>query len=317
MATYNSLIARADAEALIPEEISAQIVQNVPQASSFLRMGRRLPNMSRQKTRMPVLAALVSAYFVNGDTGLKQTTKAQWENKYIEAEELAAIVPIPEAVLDDADYDVWGEIRPLIVEALGVAIDQAVLYGTNAPSSWPTNLLTGAVGAGHGITLGAGIDIYEDVLGVDGVLAKVEEDGFAVTGHVAALGMKAKLRGLRDKDGAPIFVRTIQAPTPYELDGVMIDFPTNGAIDAAQSLLISGDFRQAVYSIRQDVTYKVLDQAVIQDGSGNIIYNLAQQDMVALRVTMRLGWQLPNPVNRVNPTAATRYPFAALLPAGV
>lgn len=317
MAVYNSVISRSDAEALIPEQVSQEIVKHVPQQSVFLRMARRLPNMSSKKTRMPVLAALVSAYFVNGDTGLKQTTRAQWENKYIEAEELAAIVPIPEAVLDDADYDVWGELRPLILEALGVAIDQAVLYGTNAPSSWPTAIVTAATAAGHAVTLGTGADIYDDIMADGGVLSKVEADGFAVTGHVAALSMKAKLRGLRDgATGMPIFSRTPQAATPYELDGVPIDFPTNGAVEATTSLLVSGDYQQALYSIRQDVTYKVLDQAVIQDGSGAIIYNLAQQDMVALRVTMRLGWQLPNPVNRVNPTAATRYPFAVLLPAG-
>lgn len=315
MPVYNSVISRTDAEALIPEQVSQEIVKHVPQQSVFLRMARRLPNMSSKKTRMPVLAALVSAYFVNGDTGLKQTTRSQWENKYIEAEELAAIVPIPEAVLDDSEYDVWGELRPLLIEALGVAIDQAVFYGTNAPSSWPTAIVTAAAAAGHTVTLGTGADIYDDIMADGGVLSKVEADGFAVTGHVAALSMKAKLRGLRDgATGVPIFSRTPQAATPYELDGVPMDFPTNGSVDPATSLLISGDYQQAMYSIRQDVTYKVLDQAVIQDGAGAIIYNLAQQDMVALRVTMRLGWQLPNPVNRVQAVAANRYPFAVLLP---
>ena len=315
MPVYNSVISRTDAEALIPEQVSQEIVKHVPQQSVFLRMARRLPNMSSKKTRMPVLAALVSAYFVNGDTGLKQTTRSQWENKYIEAEELAAIVPIPEAVLDDSEYDVWGELRPLLIEALGVAIDQAVFYGTNAPSSWPTGIVTAATAAGHVVTLGAGADIYDDIMADGGVLSKVEADGYAVTGHVAALSMKAKLRGLRDgATGVPIFSRTPQAATPYELDGVPMDFPTNGSVDPATSLLISGDYQQALYSIRQDVTYKVLDQAVIQDGAGAIIYNLAQQDMVALRVTMRLGWQLPNPVNRVQAVAANRYPFAVLLP---
>ena len=36
--------------------------------------------------------------------------------------------------------------------------------------------------------------------------------------------------------------------------------------------------------------------------------------MIAIRAVMRLGWALPNPVNRVNATEATRYPFAILLP---
>ena len=64
--------------------------------------------------------------------------------------------------------------------------------------------------------------------------------------------------------------------------------------------------------MRQDITYKVLDQAVIQDAAGNTIYNLAQQDMVALRAVMRLGFALPNQINRMQQTAANRAPFAVL-----
>ncbi|MCU0503881.1 MAG: hypothetical protein MUC51_19345 [Anaerolineae bacterium] len=51
---------------------------------------------------------------------------------------------------------------------------------------------------------------------------------------------------------------------------------------------------------------------MIQDGAGNIIFNLAQQDMVALRAVMRLGFALPNPINRMNQTAATRCAFSVL-----
>ena len=56
----------------------------------------------------------------------------------------------------------------------------------------------------------------------------------------------------------------------------------------------------------------MLDQAVIQDAAGNTIYNLAQQDMIALRAVMRLGFALPNPINRLQPTEASRAPFAVL-----
>ena len=311
---YNNLIDRTGAQSLIPEEVTREIIQAVPQASAVMRRARRLPNMSRKQLRMPVLSGLITASFVNGDTGLKQTSEVSWEDVFVTAEELAVIVPIPESVLNDVDYDIWGEVQPRIIEAFGIAFDQAVLYGTNAPSSWPDDIVTAATAASQAITLGTGTDLYDDLLGESGVVAKVEEDGFMVNGHIAALSMRAKLRGLRDANGNPIFNRVTQAATMYELDGAPIDFPLNGAIIPATALQFAGDWSQLVYSIRQDITYKLLTEAVIQDGSGNIVHNLAQQDMVALRAVMRLGWALPNPINQVNTNDSTRYPFAVLLP---
>lgn len=77
--------------------------------------------------------------------------------------------------------------------------------------------------------------------------------------------------------------------------------------------MISGDFSQLAYSIRQDITFKIFDQGVIQDpATGEILYNLMQNDMVALRAVMRLGWEIPNPINAMVPDKAKRCPFAIL-----
>lgn len=313
---YNSIISRSDAENLIPEGVSRQIVQGAVEQSTVLRLAQPLPNMPSNKTKMPVLSVLPQAYFVTGDTGLKQTSRQAWANKFINAEELAVIVPIPESVLDDADYDIWGEVKPRIEEAFGVAIDASILFGTDAPAEWPDDIFTAATAASHVVdhSTDAQTDYFDEILGVGGVFSMVEADGFMVTGSIAATTMKAALRGLRDSTGQPIFMRSMQDRTRYELDGEPIEFPRNGAFDATSTLLISGDFKQIVYSYRQDITYKVLDQAVLTDNAGNIIFNLAQQDMVALRAVMRIGWQLPNPINRMNTNEATRYPFALLVP---
>lgn len=314
---YNSILSRSDVEALIPEDVSRDIIKNVPQASVVMQLGRKLPNMARNQRRMPVLSSLVTAYFVNGDTGLKQTSEEAWSNKYLNAEELAVIVPIPEAVLDDTDYDIWGEIRPEIEAAFGLAFDQAVFYGANAPASWPDDLLTAATAAGNVVSAAAYTDLYEAIMGesaggTDGLLMTLEADGYMATAHVASIPMRGRLRNVRDTNGNPIFKSSIQDATRYELDGAPCHFPKSGAVLDASSWLISGEWSQLVYSMRQDITYKVLDQAVIQDGAGNIIYNLAQQDMVALRAVMRLAWQVPNPINRVQETEANRFPFAIL-----
>ena len=126
MALYDQYISRTNAAALIPEAVSREIIQSVPETSAVMRFARRLPNMTSAQLRMPVLAGLITAGFVDGDTGLKPTSNVAWENKFINAAELACIVPIPEKVLDDVAYDVWAEVRPRIVEAMGKAFDMAV-----------------------------------------------------------------------------------------------------------------------------------------------------------------------------------------------
>lgn len=312
---FNSVISRTDATALIPVDISNEILKNVAEMNPVMRLARRLPNMSAAQRRLPVMSALATAYFVSGDTGLKQTSEVNWENKYVDAEELAVIVPIPESVLDDTSFDVWAQVRPEIEQAISVAISGAVLFGTNIPASWTTNL--GAAGllavctaASQTLSIAAYADLYEAVLGetaagTDGAYMAVEADGFMVTGNVAHPSIKGKIRNTRDSNGNPIFVNN-------QLDGVPIYFPTDGSIVAASALMFSGDWSQLVYAMRQDITYKVLDQAVIQDATGAIVYNLAQQDMVALRAVIRLGFALPNPINRMQATAASRCAFAAL-----
>ena len=117
---------------------------------------------------------------------------------------------------------------------------------------------------------------------------------------------------MRTLDGG----RNMQDAARYELDGGPIYFPKNGAFDEARALMVTGDWSQLAWTLRQDVTYKILTEATIteSDGAGGqrIVYNLAQQDMVGLRAVMRLAWQVPNPANRFSPDEATRYPFAAL-----
>ena len=319
---YNNVISRTDADSLIPVEVSNEILKNVAERSPLLRMARKLPNMSRAQRRLPVMSALATAYFVSGDTSLKQTSEVSWDNKYIDAEELAVIVPIPEAVLDDADFDIWGEVRPELENAFDVAIFQAVMYGTNIPSTWTTNLgaaglIAAATAASHVISAAAYTDLYEAILGetdagVSGLIGLIEDDGFMATGHIAHTSMRRKLRNVRTSDGDPIFLPSMQVRGQYDLDGSPCEFPMDGSVDSTEGLLISGQWNQLVYSMRQDITWKILDQAVIQDAAGKIVYNLAQQDMVALRAVMRLGFALPNPINRMNQTAATRLPFAVL-----
>lgn len=310
-----NIINRTDLSGLIPEPVTREIIQGVTEGSAVLQMGRRLPNMTSKTQTMNVLDMLPTAYFVNGDTGMKQTTKMKWDKKKIYAEEIAVIVPIPEAVLDDADYDIWGEVRPRLVEAFGKVIDGAILFGTNKPTSWRDSVLDTCKKAGS--VVAATPYIYDDIMAEGGVIAKVEESGYLVNGIMSAIQMRAKLRGLKDLNGVPLFKTDMQGATPYALDGSPMYFPRNGAFDTTKALMFAGDWTELVYSIRQDITFKIFDQGVVQDPSDNsIVYNLMQNDMVALRAVMRLGWEIPNPKTAYNDNIANPCPFAVYAPAG-
>jgi HK97 family phage major capsid protein len=331
---YNNIVNRAGVSNLIPTTYSKEIIQTAIQNSFCLPMMTRLSDMPTKTTQLPVMSLFPTAYFVSGEPGtdsgatyadgLKKTTKQNWSYATITAEELAVIVPIPAAVVDDmagGGYDAWGEIAPRLAEAIGKAIDAAIIHDTNAPASWPHGIVDSAATASQTIdkssAVGSGLtfpDLYDAILGEGGLFSLVEADGYEVNGIVGALSQKAALRGIRGTDGQLLFQQDMTSATKMSIAGVPVSFPANGALDPSDALLIAGDWKKAVYSWRQDITFKIFDQGVITDNTGAIVFNLIQQDMLAMRVTCRLGWQIPNPENQIQTTDASRYPFAVLVP---
>lgn len=312
---YNNLVSRTSAAALIPEQVSNDLLTGLNNDSAAMTMFRQV-RMATNQTRMPILAALPTAYFVNGDTGLKQTTQVDWSNKYLNVEELAAIVPIPEAVLDDVSADIWGTIQPLLRDAIARALDAAIFFGTNKPASWPTAIVTDAVTAGNTVTRGTNAAAAGGIAGdFSDLFATVEADGFDVNGLIANTAYKGRLRQARATTGESLL--TAGQTTATAVYGVDVRYPMRGQWPAAASgavEAIAGDFTQGILGVRQDITMKILDQAVIQDNTGAIQYNLSQQDMVALRVVFRAAFQIANVLNYDKPTSGdtTRYPFAVL-----
>lgn len=313
---YNNLTSRTDAAALIPEEVSTSIIGRAADESGVLKLFRRVP-VGRAQLRLPVLSALPVAYFVNGDTGLKQTTEVNWANKYLNIEEIATIMPVPDNVLADTDVDIWNESEPYLAEAVGRALDAAVFFGTNAPASWPTSISAAAAAAGNTFTeatTAANGGFFGDV---DATLALLEADGFDATGWIAARSMKGKLRAARNTQGDRLdSARTNGSLT--ELDGDPVVYPMRGLFPAGGGAgtnvrAFVGQWDQFVVGVRQDITMKVLTEAVIQDNTGTIIYNLAQQDMTAVRLTFRVGWQVANIINYDQSVEASRYPAARLM----
>jgi HK97 family phage major capsid protein len=308
--SFSNVISRTRDQALVPEVVSHAILGGLNNQSVALQLFRQIP-MSTNQTRMPVLSALPTAYFVSGDTGIKQTTEVAWANKYLNVEELAAIIPIPENVLDDTAFDVWGAIKPLMEEALARALDAAIIFGVNKPSSWPAAIATGAASAGNVETRGTNAAAAGGIAGdLSALFGLIEADGYDVSGIVANRTYRGLLRAARTTFGEQLI--EVSASSAYGID---ITYPMRGLwpTGSGAAELVAGDFTQGILGVRKDITYKLLDQAVIQDNTGAIMFNLAQQDMVAMRVTLRMAYQVANVLNYDQPVDANRFPFGVML----
>ena len=296
-----TMIARENIIESTPNLVN-EIFEGVAQGSKILPLMTKLPDMSKSKESLPVLSLLPEAYWVSGDNGLKGVSKMAWDKKYIYAEEIAVVIPIPESVLADADYDIIGQAKPRIIEAFYKKIDQAIISGKDKPARFRDGLIKSITDAGNAVT--ATGTLYEQI---SNAMGKVEEDGYDVNGILGGVGLKKAFRdGFVDKNGQPL--------NASEVTELTRSFVNNGAWDKDEAKFIVGDFTQAVYANRSDIEFKLFDSGVVTDSSGNILYNLMQQDMVALRCTLRMGWELPNPVNAENADNATRFPFALVTP---
>lgn len=273
-----------DASGLVPQSQAAELVTAAVTQSAVLQLGKRQP-MPSGATSVPILTALPDAGFV-GVGGIKPFTDMGFTNEVLKAEEVAATVAIPQAYLDDSGVNLWSAVRPELGAALGRAVDNAVLFGTGAPASFPAG----------GITNGAPVApaAADAVETVNQAMALVENSGLPVTGHAADLRVKSVLRGVRDTNNALLLgFDQVGANTVQTLYGVPIVWQL---LESASIDFITGDWDMLIIGVRQDIRYETSTDGVLADATGKVIISAFQQDSVLMRVYMRLGCVLAKPV---------------------
>lgn len=305
MPNYGTITTRNNVRVLeTTQKFNDEIIQGITEGSTILPLMTRLQDMTSSQASTPVLNNLPDAYFVNGDTGLKQTTAMMWKNKILYAEEIAVLVPIPINVLEDSDYDIIGQYKSRIIEKAYQLIDKAIILGVDKPATWREGLIPSIINYGGAVTPSSD-SLYVQI---SNAMGKVEEDGFDPTALLGGVGLKKTFRnGLLDTTNQPL--------ANSEVTDLPRVYAKNGAWDNTLAKLIVGDFKQAVYSIRKDIKFEIFDSGVLSDAEGKVLLNLIQQDSLVLRMTMRLAWELPNPINILNDDNTTRFPFALVEPA--
>ncbi len=188
--------------------------------------------------------------------------------------------------MNDTTINVFGEMRLAIAEAFYKAIDSACLFGTNSP--FTKNIFGVANDGGNKIALETNGTGKLD-LDISDVMALVEDDGLDVNGFAGHYGLKNSLRKLRDANGNALFVPGVGQ---NELYSNPIEFVRNGGWDKKKAELIAGNWMYSLVGMRAGIEYEILKEATLQSVTmgDNKPLSLAENDMVAIKATMRLGF---------------------------
>ncbi|QFG14059.1 major capsid protein [Mycobacterium phage Curiosium] len=281
-------ISRAEVATLIEEGYSHSLLAAAKQGSTVLSAFQNV-NMGTKTTHLPVLATLPEADWVGEsateDEGVIQTSKVTWANRTLVAEEVAVIIPVPEAVIDDATVEILTEVAEQGGQAIGKKLDQAVMFGIDKPASWVSPaLLAAATGAGQAVQHVAGPANEFDLVGASNKVAEqIALAGWAPDTLLSSLALKYQVANVRDADGNLAF-------RDNSFLGFNTFFNRNGAWAPTSAVSLIADSSRVKIGVRQDITVKFLDQATLGTGENQI--NLAERDMVALRLKARFAYVL-------------------------
>lgn len=269
-------------QGFVPVPTAAEIIKDVTRGSSVLRLSRVQP-MASETLKVPVMVDGPGAYWV-GETERIKTSVAKWIFPVLTAKKIGVIIPVSKEKLEDSTVDVFATVRPYIAEAFYKAIDAACLFGTNSP--FAKNICGVATDGGHAVKEGTNAKLDLDI---SDAMALVENGGLDVNGFAAGYAMKNSLRKLRDSNGNQLFVSGVDTNTLYSQP---IEFCRNGAWDTTKAEAIAGDWNYSLIGIRDQIQYEVLREATLQTVTmeDNKPLSLAENDMVAIKATMRLGF---------------------------
>ena len=280
----------AQAGLLIPTELLTEVLRiRETQYGLARRDMRYLPFSGPGDTRtIPTLGTSVSVYWT-GEGEKKKSTQPKFSIVTQTLKKLAAITPFTEEILEDSAINLTQLVAELFAEAVSKEEDIQFFNGTGTP--WTGILHNGSVN----IVLQATGDV--DQLTADDLLDMIDKtpsgslDGAKFYMHRTVFSVIRKLKGT---DGQYI----VQMPTgsqpgtiwgyPYELSDA---FPTKASVTLNTPYILFANLKQAaIFGDKQQLRVKLLEEATITDTDDSTVINLAEQDMIALRIVERVGY---------------------------
>ncbi len=283
----------------IPSLLLAEINRWVYEAGLCRREMRYLPFSGPGNERD--LLAQVQAVTVSwiGEGAVKPKTKPKFKKITQRLKKMAAITVLTEEIIEDSAIDLVRYCSELFGEAIAIEEDTMFLTGDTDDGDPFDGIINADDVATLTMTAGAGpTDVTADTL--NQMIYEIPTPArrgakFYMHPELFSVIQRLRIDTVSAGDGAGDYL--IQKPTngdPASIWGYPIvltdQLPGNDDVEADDPFMFFANLsRTSVYGDKQGMRVKMLDQASLTDDGGNTI-NLAEQDMVAMRVHKRVGY---------------------------
>ncbi|GAA0860185.1 hypothetical protein GCM10008916_25400 [Clostridium nitritogenes] len=271
----DTILLKDNLKGSVPVEISNELVKDIVKESIAFTICKHVPMKSDAKV-LPVLTDTGTAYWTEEGEDI-ETSVMGFDYPQLKAKKLAVIIPLTKEKLKDSTLNVLEEIKEGIKDAFVKAIDSAVFFGTSSP--FANNICD--IAEGNKVTVSNKFDID-----ISKAMGLVEDNDLSVDSIITHNGVKRTLRELRDSNGNSLVLNGGASGTQIYETPIYIPVSKVWNKSKAESLL--GNFKKAVIGTREDIHYEILDQATV----GGL--NLAEKDLIAVKCTMRMGFEVVN-----------------------
>ncbi|MFZ3032250.1 MAG: phage major capsid protein [Candidatus Moraniibacteriota bacterium] len=275
---------------LIPDELRTEVLRiKETQYGLARREMFYLPFSGPGNSRtIPALGTSVTVKWTD-EKGKKKSTQPKFSVITQTLKKLAAIVPFTEEILEDSAIDIVKLVGELFAEATAKEEDLQFFAGTGSP--WTGILNNGSVNIVTMLTGEANDNLADELLRMQDATPSGAQDGAKYFMHRSWLN---RIRKMKSSTGDYVYTKPSdgQPAMIWDKPVVLSDaFPSTADVQVGDPFVLYGNLKQAaVFGDKQQLRVKLLDQATITDTDDSTIINLAEQDMVALRVVERVGY---------------------------
>lgn len=264
----------------IPTQFGGEIIKDVIENSKVMQLGVFEP-MDKQKKKFDYLAKGPGAYWV-GEGQRIQTSKAEWLQVEMEAKKVAVILVASREMLQYSMSRFFEEMKPKIAEAFYKKFDEAAILNVDNPF---TQSIEQSVTAAGNV-----LEVPLDGEGIISLVGAVEDNDFEPNAFISKRQNRTALRAIVDGEGA--LAERLYDRKNNELDGLPVVDLKSDRFEKGN--IYTGDFDQIRYGIPFNISYKISEDAqlstvVASDGEP---VNLYEQELIALRATMDIGFMV-------------------------